>query len=302
MKNEKQVLIFGATGNVGGAATRELLKRGWQVRGVTRNRDSEKALALANLGAEVIQGDMDDRVSLELVFDGIQRVLSVQSWGISGVEGELRQGKLVAEVARSAGVEHLVYSSAGDGKANSGIPHFDNKLAIEAHMREMELPFTVVRPVPFMELLSEKEFFPALGAWSAKPKILGWDAPIPWVAVRDIGIAITNIFENPEKWIGREVDLIGDVKSLGECRAIFTAVDGKKPFRIPLPLWLFSKMAGEELVLMWKWMVDWIPEIGPQELMEMVEESREVCPDLLDVESWIMMKRTSNVEEGHMVA
>ena len=42
MENE-QVLIFGATGNMGGAATRELLKRGWQVRAVTRNPQSEKA-------------------------------------------------------------------------------------------------------------------------------------------------------------------------------------------------------------------------------------------------------------------
>ncbi len=160
MKNEKQVLIFGATGNVGGATTRELLKRGWHVRAVTRNPDSEKALALAELGAEIIQGDMDDRASLERVFDGFQRVLSVQNWTTSGVEGELRQGKLVAEIAQSARVEHLVYSSAGAGKPHSGIPHFDNKVAVEAHMRELELPFTVVRPVPFMELLSEKEFFP----------------------------------------------------------------------------------------------------------------------------------------------
>ena len=43
---KKCVLIFGATGNIGGAATRELLKRDWQVRAVTRNPNSEKAQAL----------------------------------------------------------------------------------------------------------------------------------------------------------------------------------------------------------------------------------------------------------------
>ena len=40
MENKK-VLIFGATGNIGGAATREMLKRGWQVRAITRKPESE---------------------------------------------------------------------------------------------------------------------------------------------------------------------------------------------------------------------------------------------------------------------
>ena len=295
--NDKRALIFGATGNMGGAATRELLQRGWHIRAVTRNPESEKALALAKLGAEVVQGNMEDRASLEMVFDGFQRVFSVQSWTASGVEGEVRQGKLVAEVARSAGVEHLVYGSAGMGDPHSGIPHFDCKVEVETTMRDLELPFTAVRPVPFMELLSEKEFFPALGAWGAEPKILGWDTPIPWVAVRDIGIAIANIFENPAAWIDREAVLCGDVKSLGECRAIFTAVDGKKPFRLPLPLWLFSKMAGDEFVQMWRWMAEWIAESGREGLQEIMELSREACPESTDMEMWLRIKRNGVLDE-----
>lgn len=52
--NNHQVLIFVATGNIGGSAARELLKRGWQVRAVTRNPNSDKARALAGLGAELV--------------------------------------------------------------------------------------------------------------------------------------------------------------------------------------------------------------------------------------------------------
>ena len=291
MIENKQVLIFGATGNIGGAAARELLKRGWQVRAVTRTPESDKALILSELGAEVVQGDMDNRTSLEKVFDGMPQVFSVQNWMTSGIEGEIRQGKLVADVARSVGVEHLVYGSAGTGDQHSGIPHFDNKVVVEDYMRELELPFTIVRPVPFMELLSEKEFYPAMGAWGAEPKVLGWDRPIPWVAVRDIGIAISNIFDGPKTWIGRDVTLCGDVRTLGESKAIFTAIDGKKPRRIPLPLWLFGKMAGDEFIDMWEWMDDWIDEWGASGLWEIAEASREVCPDMLDMESWLKMKR-----------
>ena len=287
MSDDKRVLIFGATGNVGGATAREMLKRGWQVRAVTRSPGSKKARALAALGAEVVQGDMDDPASLARVFDGFRRVLSVQNWQVSGPEGEVRQGKHVAEAARSAGVEHLVFASAGVGEAHSGVPHFDNKIVIEKHMEALGIPFTTVRPVPFMELMTEKAFFPPVGIWGFSPKILGWDTPLPWVAVRDIGIANAHIFENPGDWIGREIILCGDVKTLGECRDIYAAVTGKKPFRVPLPVWLFRKMAGDELIVMWRWMLDWIADQGPQGLDAIREASRAVCPDMLDVASWL---------------
>ena len=289
--SDKRVLIFGATGNVGGATAREMLKRGWHVRAVTRNPGSEKARGLAALGAEVVQGDMDDPASLTRVFDGFRRVLSVQNWQVSGPEGEVRQGKHVADAARAAGVEHLVFASAGIGEDHSGVPHFDNKRVIEKYMASLGIPYTVVRPVPFMELMTEKEFFPPMGIWGIAPKIMGWDAPFPWVAVRDIGITNANIFESPEKWIGREVILCGDVKSLGESRETFKAIIGKKPFRVPLPLGLFRKMAGDELIIMFRWMKRWIAEVGPQGLRELKEASRAVCSDMLDVERWLRMKQ-----------
>jgi len=291
MEKNKLVLIFGATGNIGGATARELLKRGWDVRAVTRTPGSDKAEALAMLGAEVVQGDMEDRASLEVVFDGIPRVLSVQNWVTNGVEGEIRQGKLVANVARSAGVEHLVYASAGTGERGSGIPHFENKIVVEDYMRQLGLPFTIVRPTPFMELLSEKEFYPAMGTWGVEPKVVGWDTPLPWVAVYDLGLAISNVFEDPRTYIGQDITICSDVKTLAESQAIFTAIDGKKPLRIPLPVWMFGKMAGDEFVNMWRWMAGFVRDVGPEGLWDMVEASREVSPELLDMESWLQMKR-----------
>ncbi len=291
MEKNKLVLIFGATGNIGGATARELLKRGWHVRAVTRTPGSDKAEALAMLGAEVVQGDMEDRASLEVVFDSIPRVLSVQNWVTNGVEGEIRQGKLVADVARSAGVGHLVYASAGTGERGSGIPHFENKIVVEDYMRQLGLPFTIVRPTPFMELLSEKEFYPAMGTWGVEPKVVGWDTPLPWVAVHDLGLAISNVFEDPRTYIGQDITICSDVKTLAESQAIFTAIDGKKPLRIPLPVWMFGKMAGDEFVNMWRWMAGFVRDVGPEGLWDMVEASREVSPELLDMESWLQMKR-----------
>ena len=240
---------------------------------------------------------MHERDSVEAAFEGVRRVFSVQNWTTSGIEGELRQGKLVADVAHSAGVEHLVYGSAGTGDAHTGIPHFDNKIEVENYMRALGLPFTVVRPVPFMELLNEKEFFPALGSWGAEPRVLGWHTPIPWVAVRDIGITIAEIFENSEAWIGGDVTVCGDIKTLKESQEIFEKVDGKKPFRVPIPVSIFSKMAGEEYVQMWRWMEKYIDELGSQGLWDMVVCSKETVPEMLDLESWLKSTRNGGKKE-----
>jgi uncharacterized protein YbjT (DUF2867 family) len=261
------------------------------VRAVTRNPDSKEAQVLLKLGAEIVQANMEDQQSLEIAFNGMEKVLSVQSWTASGVDGEKRQGKLVAEVAKSAGVTHLVYASAGTGERDTGVPHFNNKVDVEDYMRSLELPFTIVRPTPFMELLSEKEFYPAMATWGVEPKIVGWDLPIPWVAVYDLGIAIANIFEDPANWMGRDVTMCGDIKTLGESQSIFTAVDGKKPSRIALPIWLFKKMAGDEFIEMWKWMDKWIGQEGVTYLMEIMEQSHELVPEMLDMESWLRKKR-----------
>jgi uncharacterized protein YbjT (DUF2867 family) len=286
--NDKTVLVFGATGNVGGAAARELLGRGWQVRAVTRSPESEKAQALVDLGAELVQADMEDRASVEAAFAGMERIFSVQNWMTSGVEGEVRQGKLVAEVASEAGVKHLVYGSAGIGEAGTGIPHFESKVVVERYMRELGLPVTAIRPTPFMELMNQKAFFPPLGAWGTMPRVVGWETPIPWVSVQDIGVAIANIFADPERWIGRDVNnFAGDVQSLRSCRTIFKKVTGKRPFGVPLPAALFQRMVGEEMIMMWRWLESFVEKEGRERLWAEVETSRAVCPEVQSVERWL---------------
>ncbi len=54
------------------------------------------------MGAKAVQADMDDRASLNAAFAGMTRVFSVQNWTTSGVEGEVRQGELVADWAQAA--------------------------------------------------------------------------------------------------------------------------------------------------------------------------------------------------------
>jgi uncharacterized protein YbjT (DUF2867 family) len=113
--------VVGATGLQGRAVTRRLLQDHWPVRALTRNPDGKKARAIAQLGAEVIKADMADPASLERAFDGVHGVFSVQNHHLSGYEGEVRQGKHVAEVAKRVGVPLLVYSGAGPGVQDTAL-------------------------------------------------------------------------------------------------------------------------------------------------------------------------------------
>jgi uncharacterized protein YbjT (DUF2867 family) len=69
--DEKVMLVTGATGQQGGATVRHLLAQGWSVRALTRDLNSPPAQALGEAGAEVVQGDLDDRTSLDLALSGI---------------------------------------------------------------------------------------------------------------------------------------------------------------------------------------------------------------------------------------
>ena len=142
---ERLILVCGATGKQGGAVARSLLDRGFRVRGLTRDPQKPEAQALAEQGAEVVQGDMEDRSAMDRVLEGAYGVFSVQNFWETGYDREVKQGKTVADAAKATGVEHFVYSSVGSAHRQTGIPHFESKWEIEEHVRQIGLPYTILR-------------------------------------------------------------------------------------------------------------------------------------------------------------
>src|ERR671911_2947843 len=142
---ERLILVGGASGNQGGAVARSLLDRGFQVRALTRAPQKPEAQALAEQGAEVVQGDMEDRSAMDRVLEGAYGVFSVQNFWETGYDREVKQGKTVADAAKATGVEHFVYSSVGSAHRQTGIPHFESKWEIEEHVRQIGLPYTILR-------------------------------------------------------------------------------------------------------------------------------------------------------------
>ena len=247
------IVVCGATGRQGGAVTRHLLRNGWRVRALTRNPDSPKAKALAAAGAEVVRADMTDRTSLDKAFAGAVGLFNVQNPQKIGYEGEVAQGRNVADAAKAAGIGHVVYGSAGMGE-KTGVPSWDSKVVIADHMRQIGLPLTVLRPMAFMELMTDKDFYPQVSVWHVMPKLMGSSTRLPWLAADDVGAIGAMAFADPERFIGLDTFLAGDRGSLDDAAALWVELTGKRPNGFPMPTWLFERVAGKDLPIMWRWL------------------------------------------------
>ena len=235
MADEKVVLVTGATGQQGGATLRHLAKRGgFKLRAMTRNPESDKAKAITALGAEVVQGDLDDAASLAKALAGVWGVFAVQNTWEAGVEKEEEQGKRLAKVSKDAGVQHFVYSSVGSAQENTGIPHFDNKLRVEQEVKRLGFPSHVIlRPVFFMEnllpggmMLQGDKLMTAM-----KP-----DTKLQMIAADDIGKFGAQAFASADKMKGAEIDIAGDSLTMPEAAEGLSKITGTAVTFLQLPL------------------------------------------------------------------
>ena len=250
MANEKTILITGATGKQGGATLRHLAKRGgFKLRAMTRKPDSDAAKALAALGAEVVQGDLDDAASLERAFAGAWGVFSVQNTWEAGVEKEEEQGKRVAKVARDKGVQHFVYTSVGSADEGTGIPHFENKFRVEQTIKQLGFPSHVIlRPVFFMENLPSAWFLNGDKLVTAlKP-----ETKLQMVAVDDIGKFSAKAFTDADKFKGAEIDYAGDAVTMAEAAAALSELTGKTVTYQPIPI-AAVRQNSEDFAKMLEW-------------------------------------------------
>jgi uncharacterized protein YbjT (DUF2867 family) len=210
----KTVLVFGATGQQGGAVAHALLAAGWSVRAFVRDPNASNAKTLLSAGADVVQGDLGNSASIRAAMANVHGVFSVQPSSGQGPaynvtdEQETRWGRHIADVAAAKGVRHLVYTSVNAvGRGPTGMGHFDSKFAIEEHIRSLDLCSTIVRPSAFMELL----LLPGMGLDQGYFNFFQHPGQaIQVIAVRDIGRIVAGVFAAPDRFDGRTIEIASD--------------------------------------------------------------------------------------------
>jgi uncharacterized protein YbjT (DUF2867 family) len=233
-KNDKIILVTGATGDQGGSVAQSLLTGGWRVRCLVRDRSMPAVKALEERGAELVQDDPEDRGSLDRALAGVYGVFSVQTWSEKGAQSQI-QGKNLADAAKAAGVKHFIYSSVAGAGQKTGVPHFESKRAIEEHIRAIGLLATVFRPVFFMENFRAPEFHALiLGGILAMP--LRPDRPLQMLAAVDLGEFVRMAFLNSDDFIGRTIELAGDEMTMPGAAAIFSKLLGRPVHYVEQPI------------------------------------------------------------------
>ncbi|MCV9941294.1 MULTISPECIES: NmrA/HSCARG family protein [unclassified Rhizobium] len=228
MSNTPEFLVFGATGQQGGAVTRALREAGREVRAFVRDPYSEKAKSLAADGVSLVAGDLFDRVSIDRAMTGIRGVFSVQTSSPSGLvtdEQEVDQGKSIADSALSNGVAHLVYSSTGAaGKGHTGMGHFDTKSRIEDYVRSLPIATTITRPASFMEMM----MLPGMGLNTGVfTYFMQPDQSMQMIALHDLGRINAQILCQPDLHAGRVIELSGQDITGKDLQEAFSRAAGR---------------------------------------------------------------------------
>ncbi|MEV1169383.1 NmrA/HSCARG family protein [Nonomuraea sp. NPDC049784] len=273
----KTVLVTGATGNQGGATARHLLADGWRVRALVRDDTAPAAAELAAAGAELVRGDLDDRDSITAAASGAYGIYSVQSVN----DNEIAQGKNVADAAKAANVQHLVYSSVGGVESQNrfyveqGWGPID-KWQIEEHIRELGVPATILRPAGFMEDFTRPARFFQNGSLN-----------VPWhdglvmhlIAIDDIGAVAALAFAEPDTYLGEAMDITGDKLTTPQIADALSAAAGRPVPHTQIPLKILWEHSPEAAKV-FTWANETYYDSDPAPL-------RTVHAGLMDFSTWL---------------
>ena len=238
MASKKIITVFGATGAQGGGLVRSILndKNGeFAARAVTRDINSDKAKALAALGAEVVAGDVDDAASVDKALEGAYGAYFVTFfWNHFSPEIEFEQAQTFATAAKKAGLQHAIWSTLEDTrefvplhddrmptiKEKYKVPHFDAKGEADKFFIEAGVPTTFLYPSFYWENFI---YFGAGPKKAADGKLhltlpIG-DAKMGGIAAEDIGKSAYGIFKKGKEFIGKKVGLAGEQLSGDEMAA-----------------------------------------------------------------------------------
>jgi uncharacterized protein YbjT (DUF2867 family) len=255
MENKKTVLVTGATGQQGGAVTRALLELGHEVRAMVRNPEADSAVALSQLGVDLVVGDMDDVASIAAAAAGVDGVWAVTSPFVNGVEHETVHGRNLVDGAVQAGVPHFVFSSVADADKNTGIPHFESKWQVEEYLAATDLNWTITAPVFFSDNVSAPWMSEGLANGFYGQAMPG-DRDLQVIDVATIGAINARVLDGGEAFYGERIDMATDELTGEEAASALSHAFGHTVTFNQQPIEGVREAFGEDMALMYQWFDD----------------------------------------------
>jgi uncharacterized protein YbjT (DUF2867 family) len=299
MNNKPVILIIGSTGAQGGSVARALLKqKKFAVRLLVRNPNTHKARILQRAGAELVQGDLDDDISIFDAMKGCYGVFGVTNF-FEHFAKEFQQGINIVEAAHAAGIKHLVMHSLPDyyklSHGKFSVPHYDMKAAVETHARSLGMPATFVHMSFYYENFlshfplqkdARGDFY--FGFPQGKTKLA-------MVSVEDLGGIVQSIFSKPAEYIGRTVTAVGSDMTCEEYASILSRVLDRHIYYQHIPrnqYAAYNSPGAEEMANMFE-----VQRLYITSREEEMAETKQLNPEVQEFEGWVRRKKFRFIDQ-----
>lgn len=306
MTQKKIIAVAGATGAQGGGLVRAILSdkdSEFTPRALTRDPGSDKAKALADLGAEVVQADLHDVASIRRAFDGAHGAYCVTFfWAHFSPETEFLEASNMAQAAKEAGVKHVIWSTLEDTRkwiptsdprmptllGKYSVPHFDVKGEADQVFADTGIPVTYLLASFYWENFIYFGQGPkAEGDGSLTLSLPMGSKKLAGIASEDIGRCAYGIFRRGTELAGKRIGIAGEQLTGNEMAAKFAKSLGR-PVRynaVPFDVYRGLGFPGaEEMGNMYQFYADFDEVVGKT---RNVEFSRELNPELQSFDEWL---------------
>jgi uncharacterized protein YbjT (DUF2867 family) len=306
MSDREIIAVIGATGAQGGGLVRAIVndaEGGYQARAITRMVDSDKAQALARSGAEVVAADLDDPESLKRAFTGAHGAYCVTNyWEHFSPEKELAQAAALAQAAKSAGVQHVIWSTLEDTRkyvplsdnrmptlmGKYKVPHFDAKGEANHFFTDLGLPATMLLTAFYWDNFISFGMGPKRGEDGKLVLALPMgDKKLPGIVAEDIGRCAYGIFQKHNEFVGKSVGIAGEHLTGAEIAAAYTQALGEEVTYYPVPFDVYRGLGfpgADDLGNMFQFKHDFNQMYCAS---RSIERTRALSPELQTLSQWL---------------
>lgn len=310
MGNKKIIAVVGATGSQGGGLARAILNDpngDFKVRAITRDATSDAARELKNLGAEVVEANVEDKDSLVKAFKGAYGAFCVTFfWEHFSPEKEKQNAKNMADAAKEAGLKHVIWSTLEDTRKwvplkdnrmptlmdKYKVPHFDAKGESDQYFVNSGVPYTLLLTSFFWDNFINFGMGPQKGE-DGKLAItfpLG-DSKLPGIAAEDIGKSAYAIFKAGDTYKNKTVGIAGEhLTGLDMATSFSKAFNQTVNYHSVAPSVYrsFDFPGADDLGNMFQFKVDFEEDFRkPRD----VEFTRKLNPELLTFDEWLQKNK-----------
>jgi NAD(P)H dehydrogenase (quinone) len=247
MNDQKLVLVTSENGHIGLPTAKELLALGFKVRAFVRNDKAAGAVELAELGAEIFIGDMNDIRDLR---EGLKDVTKAFFCSPTGRNSLFRTIAFII-AAEEAQLEHVVYLTQWlASEAHHSIHSKEHWLGDQVVKMHKNVNYTFVNPgffafVYFMttESVAQLGIMPSALKGAASGKV-GLNAP---PSEEDQGRVVAHILKDPTPHIGKTYRPTGPKEiSIADAANTFAKILGRSVKVMEVPEKMFLKALKSE--------------------------------------------------------